>query len=86
MMSLAAANHQQPSGNFSNNTRAGCMSPTGMSGINMRDAKRWQTFTTKFPLLRLSLLDSPILDIPYPDVVLGLATVAVHGGRYPMEA
>jgi hypothetical protein len=41
MMSLAAANHQQPSANSSNNTRAGCMSPTGMSGINMRDAKRY---------------------------------------------
>lgn len=41
MMSLAAVNHQQPSANSSNNTRAGCMSPTGMSGISMRDAKRY---------------------------------------------
>ena len=40
MMSLAAVNHQQPSANSSNNTRAGCMSPTGISGISMRDSKR----------------------------------------------
>jgi hypothetical protein len=82
MMSLAAVNHQQPSANSSNNTRAAYTSPTG---ISMRGSKRWQTLT-KFPLLRLSPLDTPILDIPYPDVVFGLATVAVHGGRFLMEA
>ena len=68
MMSLAAVNHQQPSANSSNNTRAGCMSPTGISGISMRDSKRCgphercslqiytSTVNVQSELLRLELL------------------------------
>lgn len=50
---------------------------------------RWQTLT-KIPLLHLRVLDfltisSEVLDIPYPDVVKGVARVAVNGGCYNMQ-
>lgn len=46
--------------------------------------RRWQT---NIPLLQLRLDSIPkaVLDMPYPDVVLAVSAVAVHGGRSTMQ-